>query len=232
MVAEPHPLRVRRQRVLAPPGVVLPERSPVEIDTRTPLQRGGEHGHDRHIGQSVGGTFRPGAVVAGPDRPDAAQHRPQPLEPRFGFGDVVVKDQGDEGQEDDLAAGVRVEASDPVRSPVVHVIEGDLAPPAELRKNGLAFLVRETVPDPVAGDRSVPDHRHVGFVIVPKVTGPLRIPAGDRRHPPAGGAGESLLPAHQPGQRQRLRALDEAPGVPHHRRPDLEEGPIAFPAVW
>lgn len=231
MVAEPHPLRVRRQTVLAPPGVVLPKRSPVEVDARAPFQGGGEHGHDGHIGQAVGGTFRPGTVVAGPDRPDAAQHWPQPLEPRLRFRDVLVKDQGDVRQEDDLAAGVRIEARQSVGSPVVHVIERHPPTLPELGDDGLAFLVREPVPHPVAGVRAVPDHRHVSFVVVGQVARPLRIPAGDRRHPPARGAGEPVLPAHQPGQGQGLRALDETPGVPHHRTPDLVERLIALPAV-
>ena len=211
MVAEAHPFGIGRQTVLPPSGVIFPERPPVQVHADAPLQRRGEHGHDRHISQTVRGSFRPCPVVTRPDRPDAAQHRPQPLQPGLRFGNVIVKHQRNVRQEHDLTPGVRVETRHAVGSPVVHMVERNLSPLPKLFHDGVAFLVGKTVPHPVARVRTVPDHRHVGFVIVGKVAGSLRVPTGYGRQPPARGAGISILAAHEIGQRQGLGAFDEPP---------------------
>ena len=105
----------------------MPERTTVQVDMDVVLQRGGEHGHDFHVGSAVGQSFSPSSVVTRPDRPDAAQDGPQPGQPLGRIGDVVVEYKSDVSQKNDFSAGVGVETGDAVIAPVSHMFECDPA---------------------------------------------------------------------------------------------------------
>ena len=122
-----------------------------------------------------------------------------------------MEDEADEGQEDDLAAGVGVKARHTVGALVVHVLIGNLAAPLELGDDQLALLIGEHVPDPVAYLGSIPYHGHVRLVVVGEVAGAVRVPARYGGHALAGGCRIFLLPAGQPRERQSLGTLHKPP---------------------
>ena len=106
VVAEALGLGVGWQHPTTPSCVVAPEGPSVDVDAHTTGKGGSEHLLNAHVRQSVRRTLCPASVITGPDGPDAAEHGPQPLQPFLRFRDVVMKGEGDQRQENNLAAGV------------------------------------------------------------------------------------------------------------------------------
>ncbi|OPZ23354.1 MAG: hypothetical protein BWZ02_03246 [Lentisphaerae bacterium ADurb.BinA184] len=157
----------------------------------------------------------PGAVVARPDRPHAAEHRAQPVKAVARPLYTVMEGDAQHPEEGGLAGVVGAEG---VRAKLAELVHEDAGQAHAFGEDpGDAFLLRcvEQVPDPVGHPRPGPHDGHVRFVIAFDVGRAGRIPGGHRDQAPGGGPATAFVAAGQVGEGKRLGSVYKRPRLVH-----------------